>query len=648
MADLINETNEPLPVKICKGIVKQVTAGNRIIVREPAPRNGKIPLEKIVVLQSISCPQPASQKLAPGTKELITIAESRGGWQAREFTRKMLIGKKVKFSVEYDWSANGKDLNQVAGNVWLDHEDPNSDGGLIEKGLQAGWFRIDDAQLRRASEQHKDLVLDAANHERGINNHNCQARSKVNFLAGNAESASESISLVKRNHSKKLKAQVEFVASGSMLKVYLVEQETYLMMQLTGVRCNSLNDKVDTSYANEAKLFVETRLLNRDVEVILDYADPLTKDGGAAPGRITGTVIHPQGNISVLLLEEGLAKCAEWSMRYYTNNGGATELRAAQNKAKQARRRLWKNYVTPTESLGTDAQFNAIVKQIKTTDTLVLKKTENREEITVSLSSIRALNKSDFSESWQKKIASLEAEKKTQKQQFSPVLDMPVNFEAREFLRKKIIGQKVKVNIDYKQEAKVNHQMPDGRIVNFPERLCATVMFGATNIAEALVFRGYVKVITHGGADIQEDRMSSQYDALQNAEVKAQASKKGIYDPKMQLPKILEINTKERAGPFFNQYERSGSVTAVVDYVFGPNRIKCYVPRDNINIMCIIAGLEAPRVGMLRNGVREASEPFALQGMEFTKDKIMQQEVSIFRLIVIFCHRCNSFNFIYF
>lgn len=43
-------------------------------------------------------------------------------------------------------------------------------------------------------------------------------------------------------------------------------------------------------------------------------------------------------------------------------------------------------------------------------------------------------------------------------------------YEAREFLRKKLIGKKVNVTVDYIQPAKEN----------FPEKTCCTVMSGAT------------------------------------------------------------------------------------------------------------------------------------------------------------------------
>jgi staphylococcal nuclease domain-containing protein 1 len=51
---------------------------------------------------------------------------------------------------------------------------------------------------------------------------------------------------------------------------------------------------------------------------------------------------------------------------------------------------------------------------------------------------------------------------------FRPLYDIPWMFEAREFLRKKLIGKKVNVDVDYVQTAKDN----------FPEKVCCTVTIG--------------------------------------------------------------------------------------------------------------------------------------------------------------------------
>lgn len=53
---------------------------------------------------------------------------------------------------------------------------------------------------------------------------------------------------------------------------------------------------------------------------------------------------------------------------------------------------------------------------------------------------------------------------------FKPLYDIPWMYEAREFLRKKLIGKKVSVTVDYIQPANNN----------FPEKSCCTVVAGGT------------------------------------------------------------------------------------------------------------------------------------------------------------------------
>lgn len=71
--------------------------------------------------------------------------------------------------------------------------------------------------------------------------------------------------------------------------------------------------------------------------------------------------------------------------------------------------------------------------------------------------------------------------------QFRPLYDIPFMFEAREFLRKRLIGKRVNVTIDYIQP----------KADQFPEKTCCTVMLGTQNVAEIMVSKGYAKVIRH-------------------------------------------------------------------------------------------------------------------------------------------------------
>ena len=58
-----------------------------------------------------------------------------------------------------------------------------------------------------------------------------------------------------------------------------------------------------------------------------------------------------------------------------------------------------------------------------------------------------------------------EPPKREAKTRSRPLYDIPYMFEAREFLRKKLIGKKVNVSIDYIQP----------KTDDFPEKTCCTV-----------------------------------------------------------------------------------------------------------------------------------------------------------------------------
>lgn len=72
-------------------------------------------------------------------------------------------------------------------------------------------------------------------------------------------------------------------------------------------------------FAEEAKYFVECRILQRDVEVILE---------GVSNQNLVGSIVHPKGNIAEALLREGFAKCIDWSIALATS--GPEPLRAAE------------------------------------------------------------------------------------------------------------------------------------------------------------------------------------------------------------------------------------------------------------------------------------------------------------------------------
>ena len=73
-------------------------------------------------------------------------------------------------------------------------------------------------------------------------------------------------------------------------------------------------------------------------------------------------------------------------------------------------------------------------------------------------------------------------------------------FEVREFLRKRIIGKKVQVTIDYIQP----------KTDQFPEKTCCTVQSNNQNLAELLIQEGLAKTLRHRGDD---ENRSPHYEA---------------------------------------------------------------------------------------------------------------------------------------
>lgn len=72
------------------------------------------------------------------------------------------------------------------------------------------------------------------------------------------------------------------------------------------MQCPAVKQDGDSEpFAEEARFCVESRLLQKDIEVVLE---------SVSNSNFVGTILHPQGNIAELLLKQGFAKCVDWSL----------------------------------------------------------------------------------------------------------------------------------------------------------------------------------------------------------------------------------------------------------------------------------------------------------------------------------------------
>uniref|UniRef100_A0A8C0MUD6 Staphylococcal nuclease domain-containing protein n=1 Tax=Canis lupus familiaris TaxID=9615 RepID=A0A8C0MUD6_CANLF len=619
----------PAVPTVQRGIVKMVLSGCAIIVRGQ-PRGGPPP-ERQINLSNIRAGNLARRAAAtqPDAKD---TPDEAWAFPAREFLRKKLIGKEVCFTIE-NKTPQGREYGMIY--LGKDTNGENIAESLVAEGLatRREGMRANNPEQNRLSECEEQA----------------KAAKKGMWSEGNGSHTIRDLKytienprhFVDSHHQKPVNAIIEHVRDGSVVRALLLPDYYLVTVMLSGIKCPTFRREADGSetpepFAAEAKFFTESRLLQRDVQIILESCHNQ---------NILGTILHPNGNITELLLKEGFARCVDWSIAVYTR--GAEKLRAAERFAKERRLRIWRDYVAPTANLDQkDKQFVAKVMQVLNADAIVVK-LNSGDYKTIHLSSIRPPR--------------LEGENTQDKnKKLRPLYDIPYMFEAREFLRKKLIGKKgmhsmtscrtchfgglrmslsafpifpdipytpkypgkVNVTVDYIRPASPATET----VPAFSERTCATVTIGGINIAEALVSKGLATVIRYRQDD---DQRSSHYDELLAAEARAIKNGKGLHSKKeVPIHRVADISgDTQKAKQFLPFLQRAGRSEAVVEYVFSGSRLKLYLPKETCLITFLLAGIECPRGARNLPGLVQEGEPFSEEATLFTKELVLQREV---------------------
>ncbi|KAI9442378.1 transcription factor [Lactarius indigo] len=519
-----------------------VISGDSLVLRgRPGPQ-GQLPKERILHLADVSSP-----RLGNASRE-----DEPWAYEAREFLRALteILPRDLG-----NGEVNGVDItNELLLNGWAKvkefKRDPTED------------------DLRR-----KGLESEAKSAGRGQwNPHGPQARQVVHNMPLDSQG------FINEWKGKQLDAIVESVRDGTTLRVRLLMPEgehQFVNITLTGARsprAASKQGETSEPWADEAKYFTESRLLQRAVKVQLlslptTTATPFQTNSSTSPAPASifiGIVLHPAGNIAEFLLGAGLAHFVEWHSGMLAPYGGSESLRTADRAAKQKRLCLHANAATPSaisRSLsetpnGAARLFEGTIVRVWSGDQVSIA-TKDGKERRIQLSSTRGPKLSDPKQAYYAQ-------------------------EAREFLRKKLIGKHVKVHCEYE------------------ERESATIRFGnqnVSNIAEQLIEKGLASVVRHRRDD--EDR-SPDYDKLMAAEQTFEG--RGIHSGKEQPAPRPPLNLSEassRAAQFLNGFKRLGRIPAES------------VPPE-------------PRVTYPRK-----AEPYGSEAAEFATRRYMQRDVEI-------------------
>lgn len=392
---------------------------------------------------------------------------------------------------------------------------------------------------------------------------------------------------------------VEHVRDGSTMRIGLFTNPNtsstvvYQMatVVLSGVTCPRTTDP----FGEEARFFTESRLLQRDVKVHVEQINP----GGA----LVGTVTFMDRDIAEYLIREGYAKCMDRTLGLTSD---PKKLRALESEAKSKKLRLWKDFKEAARvTNNSSVDFDAKVLEISSADSLIVQNAGTKEIKKIFLASIRAPRLENRNPEEQNSAPG-------DKKQFRPLYDIPFMFEAREFLRKKLIGKTVKVKVDYVQP----------KSETFPEKICCTVTYDQHNIAEQLILQGLATVVKYRQDDNQR---ASDYDSYLSAEQKAQNNGKGMHTNKSGagLVRIADLSvdlTKAKSFAPFLTRTTGLRREAVIEYVFpSSTKLKVFIPKENCLINLVLAGVNTPK----------SSDPMVAEAVNLVRLRALQRDVHI-------------------
>ncbi|KAF2085495.1 hypothetical protein K490DRAFT_58641 [Saccharata proteae CBS 121410] len=502
-------------------------------------------------------------------------------FDSRDFLRRLVVGRVVNFRVLYTIPTGAK----------RDYGIVSLPGGatLPEQSVAEGWLRIrDDAGRKDDSDESASILqkLEALEAHARLQGKGLWAED-----GGHIESYElpDPKAFVSSWKGKELDGIVEKVLSGDRLIVRLMVTPTkhaQTMLLIAGLRAPSTKrinpsdgkEQEAEPFGEAAQSFIESRLLQRNVKINVLGVSP--------QGQLVGTVKHPaRGSIAPFLLQEGLARCSDHHSTMLGTEMGV--LRQSEKSARDNKKGLFHGAAASRPSAS--GEIEAVVSRVHSADTLFLRN-KNGAEKRVNLSSVRQPKPSDPNQA-------------------------PWGAEAKEFLRKKLIGKHVKVVIDGKRPAQEGYD----------EREMATITQHNKNVGLMLVEAGYASVIRHRADDA--DR-SSIYDDLLQAEAQAQEEQRGMWSPKAPSAKqyVDYSESLEKAKRQLTLLSRSKKVPAIVDFVKSGSRFTVLVPRENARLTFVLSGIRAPKSARNAN---EKSEPFGQEAHDFANKRCLQRDIEI-------------------
>ena len=543
-----------------------------------------------------------------------------GAFAAREWLRKLVVGKQVRFETRKQGASAG---DRVYGLLFL--QTPGSDDEPVHLALECVRqghgtpktikFGTSEAETEKADatpeeeDDYEKQLIKAYNEakEAGRGIHSSDPLPAVRSVK-NAGDDFVMLSLVqacqKKTDQGKVTCVIEYVFDGSRFRCQVTDpalpefQYAQFTLLLAGATCpRTGNPKADPPteaepFAEDARQFVTARLLQRELPISLLGTD---KSGIAA----VGTVHHPAGNIAVELLKNGLARITDWTVRMM-GSADVPALRFAENQAKRTVKGVWHSYKPPV--LSSAANVRGTVVEVQSGDTVLVLpegKAYTSEDVLqkISLASVRA-----------PRIGNERAGRP----------DEPYSNECKERLRVLVAGKAVEITIHYERDIPLQPGVTE-------KRAFGTLSVGKhPDISEVLIQEGLATTQWHR----DDDEKSPRYDELRAAEAVAKAAKKGLHrdDGKYKHRAVIDLTEPRKAKGYSGSLMRAGTTKAIVDYVFNGALFKLLVPGENCFIRFAPNYVRCPQP----SGSKQAkADPFGDESKRHARLSVLQRNVEI-------------------
>lgn len=573
---------------LTEGYVKGVLSGDLIVVSGKLKKGSdEAPEEKNLFLSLVQSPKLNSQS---------TYEEDPFAWEARLFLRDMLIGKVVKYKIDYKVNDNN------FASVFFEKTNVN-----IEV-VKRGYGKVN------ANKNAENLLK--SEFFAKIKNAEAEAQKAKKAIWGDDKSIQklkitkqddvDKNSLFKQVKGKPIDAMIEVAFNCTGLLVLL--KAPYNCIIKATLRFVAIPNK-DTDFYKAGKSYVERLFAHRDLKVVIHHLEDSNFVIDVLDKRVNTKGEEEVKNVALSVLQAGYSKLYI-SSAFNNDKADVDAAREAQNKAQELGIRSWEGFIKrdapkqqqqKTNSAGEKVcDFEGVVYSVSSGDSLTIKADDGTlNRIFLSHIKCPALAKANSEEE-----------------------DKPWSWEAKEYLRRFAVGRRVKAEYDYSKEIKDGRQMNFFSVFKYQEKSEDLVNLGVSILDAGLA--------TYIAPKQNDTNVSKHVNLYADAERAAKYSKKGIHsskDPGVALYcDLISANPKKKKDFISKNANLGKNVHCVVEHVFSAirtklriDKTKCFIPFKLIGIKCVEND---------KNNTKQINE-FYLKGLDYISNNFLQREGTV-------------------